>query len=194
MPLHCCPGLGRSVTCRIPHVYVMTPQRPPICAARGMESAGDEWNTTDYQLLCPPGALVTGIAVLHGPFVYRVGPLKCTDGTVTGMSSNMFTTGTPATYTPSSYITGFPVVYTGTFIGGMAVRPRMGPDVSFGSEGDWADRVVHPPAMCPADSFLAGVYGTTGPNGLVSIGPICRAARELTLIQHWLLGCEYENT
>lgn len=119
----------------------------------------------------------------NAPYVYRVGPLTCTDGTVTGMSSSI-TTGTPATYAPGSFLAGFPAVYTGSFIGGLTVRSGSGQDLTFGTPGGWGDAVTQPPTLCPAGSYLAGVFGKTSSEAVVSIGPICRAAGELPFSSH----------
>lgn len=149
-------------------------------------------STTPWQLLCPAGTLATVIAVLHGPFVYRVGPVTCSDGKVMPGASSSYLSATSANYTyytPSSFIAGFPAVYTGGFIGGMKISSSTGQEVLFGTPGNWGGAyTVQPPALCPAGSFLAGVFGKIGPQGVVSIGPFCRAAGESTTMQHATAG------
>ena len=146
---------------------------PPT--ARGSERGGSETANTDYELLCPRGTLVTGIAGLHLPYVYRLGPLTCSDGSVTGTSSAN-TGGTSFSNSSSSYFLGFPAVYTERGIGGIAARTGAQVDTLFGASSGWNDLTVQPATLCPLGSFLAGIYGKTGSSLVTSIGPICRSA------------------
>ena len=170
---------------RMPSPGALRPLLPPSFGthpptARGSERGGSETANTEYELLCPLGTLVTGIAGLHLPYVYRLGPLTCSDGSVTGASSAN-TGGTSFSNSSSSYFLGFPAVYTGRGIGGIAARTGAQVDTLFGTTSGWADLTVQPATLCPVGSFLAGIYGktpTTGSSSLIltSIGPICRSA------------------
>lgn len=185
VPLQC-PGCQQAHSCTEP---TMVPR--PARAVGGAERGGNERSTTKYLLMCPAGSLVTGMTVLHKPFVYSLGPLTCSDGTVApgGSTNPLITAGTAANYAPSSYITGFPAVYTGSYIGGLVIRSSTGQDITFGTPGGWGgDVTVQPATMCPAGSFLAGLYGKTSGTAVVSIAPVCRAAGELAIMQQWLLA------
>lgn len=147
-----------------------TPSHP---AARGIERGGSDTNSqTSYELLCPAGTLVTAITGRQSPYANVVGPLTCSNGATTGVSSSS-TSGTTFNIASTSYFQGFPTVYSGLVLDRFVYR--LGTDEEGWLGASTVNMAGAGPSLCPPGSFLAGVYGRSGTTYLTTIGPICRA-------------------
>lgn len=133
--------------------------------------------TTGYQYICPPGTYVTGFNGRSGDVLDRIGPLRCSDGSLTTGAAGGPSGGNPFVAVSATGYSGIRV-RAGTLLDSLTLIPVGSGAQSFGGSGG-NDK----PAMdCPPGFSIAGIFGLTTPADVISIGIICRSTVPLIAV------------
>jgi hypothetical protein len=144
---------------------------PPPVEARIDPQGGSFSPTSAYERVCPAGARVVSISGRGGDVVDAIGPLTCSDGTVLPVVGG----GGGSPFSHSAGAGGYTGidVRAGVLLDAVTLVPVTGSSATFG--GGRGGGTPKPTLRCPSQLTLAGIFGTTTPSDVISIGLICRS-------------------